>query len=61
MIPLYAIGDIHGHLDKLQEALALIEAEGGKDARVVFVGDYVDDLVPTDVIAKLEATGMFTQ
>ncbi|MEM1374898.1 MAG: metallophosphoesterase family protein [Pseudomonadota bacterium] len=39
---LYAIGDIHGHLDKLDHALALIEADGGRDAEVIFVGDYVD-------------------
>lgn len=39
---LYAIGDIHGHLDKLDRALALIEADGGRDAEVIFVGDYID-------------------
>lgn len=40
--PIYAIGDSHGHLDQLQEQIALIEADGGKDARIVFLGDYVD-------------------
>lgn len=40
--PIYAIGDIHGQLEKLQAALELIEADGGKDARVVFLGDYTD-------------------
>lgn len=39
---LYAIGDIHGHIAKLDRALALIEADGGKDAEIVFVGDYID-------------------
>lgn len=38
----YAIGDIHGHLDKLIRALDLIQSDGGEDAEIVFVGDYVD-------------------
>ena len=42
MTPIYAIGDIHGHLDKLDAALERIHADGGVDATVVFVGDYVD-------------------
>ena len=40
--PLYAIGDIHGQLDMLEEALARIEADGGPDARIIFLGDYTD-------------------
>ncbi|MGR3616290.1 MAG: metallophosphoesterase family protein [Paracoccaceae bacterium] len=40
--PIYAIGDIHGQLEMLRQALALIDADGGQDARVVFLGDYVD-------------------
>ena len=40
--PIYAIGDIHGHIDKLDRALDLIAADGGPDARIVFLGDYVD-------------------
>ncbi len=40
--PIYAIGDIHGQLDMLEEALALIEADGGADAHIIFLGDYVD-------------------
>ncbi|MCX7565828.1 metallophosphoesterase family protein [Sulfitobacter sp. F26169L] len=40
--PIYAIGDIHGHLAELIRVLALIEADGGKDAEVVFLGDYTD-------------------
>jgi len=43
---IYAIGDIHGHLDKLEAAHALIEddraREGTGAARVVHVGDLVD-------------------
>ena len=40
--PLYAIGDIHGQLAMLDGALARIEADGGPDARIVFLGDYTD-------------------
>ncbi|WP_299401318.1 metallophosphoesterase family protein [uncultured Roseobacter sp.] len=40
--PIYAIGDIHGQLEELHRVLNLIEADGGPDAQVVFVGDYVD-------------------
>lgn len=40
--PIYAIGDIHGQLGMLQDALARIEKDGGPDARVVFIGDYTD-------------------
>lgn len=42
MHPVYAIGDIHGQLSELDRALARIERDGGADAQVVFVGDYVD-------------------
>ncbi len=40
--PLYAVGDIHGHVDLLDRALALIEADGGRAAEVVFLGDLAD-------------------
>lgn len=40
--PLYAIGDIHGQLSELHRVLELIEADGGKDAQIVFLGDYTD-------------------
>lgn len=40
--PLYAIGDIHGQLAELHRVLDLIEADGGPDAHIVFVGDYTD-------------------
>ncbi|WP_420861661.1 metallophosphoesterase family protein [Algirhabdus cladophorae] len=39
---LYAIGDVHGQHEMLLQALALIHADGGSDAQIVFVGDYVD-------------------
>ena len=37
----YAIGDIHGHADQLDHAMALIEADGA-GGPVVFLGDYTD-------------------
>ncbi|MCT4556715.1 MAG: metallophosphoesterase [Pelagimonas sp.] len=40
--PIYAFGDIHGQRAMLEEALALVEKDGGPQARVVFLGDYVD-------------------
>ncbi|MBV6634912.1 MAG: serine/threonine protein phosphatase [Mameliella sp.] len=39
---IYAIGDIHGQLAMLDTALDRIEQDGGPDARVIFLGDYVD-------------------
>ncbi|MEJ6397558.1 metallophosphoesterase family protein [Yoonia sp. 208BN28-4] len=39
---IYAIGDIHGQKDMLDQALARITADGGPDAEVVFLGDYTD-------------------
>jgi len=40
--PLYAIGDIHGQLAELDRVLQQITADGGPDAKVVFLGDYTD-------------------
>jgi serine/threonine protein phosphatase 1 len=40
--PIYAIGDIHGQKALLDHALALIESDGGREARIVFLGDYID-------------------
>ncbi|TNF22323.1 MAG: serine/threonine protein phosphatase [Rhodobacteraceae bacterium] len=42
MPPIYAIGDIHGQLAMLRQALDWIEADGGAAAQVVFLGDLVD-------------------
>lgn len=39
---IYAIGDIHGQAAELDRALALIEKDGGRDAQIVFLGDYTD-------------------
>lgn len=40
--PIYAIGDIHGQLAMLQDALDKIARDAGPDAHIVFLGDYVD-------------------
>ncbi|MEL6466374.1 MAG: metallophosphoesterase family protein [Pseudomonadota bacterium] len=40
--PIYAIGDIHGQMAELTRVLSLIEADGGPDAQIVFLGDYTD-------------------
>lgn len=40
--PIYAVGDIHGQMDELARVLDLIAADGGTDAEIVFVGDYID-------------------
>ena len=40
--PVYAIGDIHGQAEELDRVCALIERDGGADARVIFLGDYTD-------------------
>ena len=40
--PVFVIPDIHGHKAKLDLALSRIAAQGGLDAPVVFLGDYVD-------------------
>ena len=37
---IYAIGDIHGELEKLDELLELLPLES--DDTLVFVGDYID-------------------
>lgn len=39
---LYAVGDIHGFSAQLDRALALIEADGGPDPEIYFLGDYTD-------------------
>ncbi|MEM6384893.1 MAG: metallophosphoesterase [Pseudomonadota bacterium] len=42
---IYAVGDIHGHLDKLQSAHALIAADMvacGRNATIIHVGDLCD-------------------
>lgn len=39
---IYAVGDLHGNLSQFQRVLRLIEADGGPDAQVVWLGDYAD-------------------
>ena len=39
---IYAIGDIHGQLTMLNDTLRQIEADGGPDANIIFLGDYTD-------------------
>lgn len=39
---LYAIGDIHGHIELLQAAHERIFRDGGSDARIAHVGDLID-------------------
>lgn len=39
---IYAVGDVHGHLDKLRAAHDLIAADGGAGAQVVHLGDLLD-------------------
>jgi diadenosine tetraphosphatase ApaH/serine/threonine PP2A family protein phosphatase len=40
--PICAIGDVHGQVRKLELLLGLCEAQVGPDARLIFIGDYVD-------------------
>lgn len=40
--PIYSVGDLHGQTAEFERVLTLIEQDGGPDARVVFLGDYVD-------------------
>jgi len=55
--PIYAIGDIHGQLEMLENALALIEADGGTDAHIIFLGDYVDRGMHSKGVIERLATG----
>lgn len=58
MTPLYAIGDIHGQRDMLEGALERISADGGPEARIVFLGDYCDRGPDTRGVMDILATGM---
>nr|WP_319947499.1 metallophosphoesterase family protein [uncultured Shimia sp.] len=59
--PIYAIGDIHGQLGMLQDALARIERDGGPEAKIVFLGDLVDrgpnSAGVIDLLQKGQASG----
>lgn len=39
---IYAIGDIHGQIEMLDDAIARITQDGGDNAEIVFLGDYTD-------------------
>ena len=39
---IYAIGDIHGQLERLREAHDRILRDGGEEAKIVHVGDLID-------------------
>jgi len=39
---IYAVGDIHGQDQMLRHAIDLIYADGGSNAEIVFLGDYLD-------------------
>lgn len=54
---LYAIGDIHGELEKLDELLDLLPLE--RDDRLVFLGDYIDR--GPDACAVIERLIRFSQ
>lgn len=40
--PIYAVGDIHGQAEQLARALEWIAGDGGSEASIVFLGDYID-------------------
>ncbi|ETX30436.1 metallophosphoesterase family protein [Roseivivax isoporae] len=42
MDPIFAVGDIHGHLSELDRVLRLIDTDPEAGAPVVFLGDYID-------------------
>lgn len=39
---MYAVSDIHGHLDALGRALEVVDLDGDPGAQLVLLGDYVD-------------------
>lgn len=53
---IYAISDIHGNLQSLEEALGMIDLESDKNNKLIFCGDYIDygpDSYQTVVKVKL--------
>lgn len=42
MTPIFAVGDIHGQLAMLEQALRLVDRDSAAGSPVVFLGDYVD-------------------
>jgi len=39
---IYAIGDIHGEIDKLEQLLSLLQGHLAPEDTLVFIGDYID-------------------
>ncbi|QTN37258.1 metallophosphoesterase family protein [Cognatishimia activa] len=58
MPAIYAIGDIHGHFAQLETALARIEEDGGPDAQIVFLGDYIDRGPDSRAVIDLLSLGL---
>ncbi|MFD3191615.1 metallophosphoesterase family protein [Sedimentitalea sp. HM32M-2] len=56
--PIYVVGDIHGQIDQLYEALDLITAEGGPEAEIVFLGDLVDRGPDSRAVIRLLLDGL---
>lgn len=56
--PIYAIGDIHGQHVMLEDTLALIEKDGGTNAEIVFLGDYVDRGPNSRAVLELLSNGL---
>lgn len=53
--PVYVIGDVHGQIDFLEQALTWIETDGGADAEIIVLGDLVDrGPAPDAVIERLK-------
>ncbi|MFV0292212.1 MAG: metallophosphoesterase [Paracoccus sp. (in: a-proteobacteria)] len=40
--PVYALGDVHGQLERLQHVHELVRADGGNDAQIIHLGDLID-------------------
>lgn len=55
--PIYAVGDVHGQLSELHRVLALIKADGGSDAKIVFLGDYTDRGADSSAVIDLLIEG----
>lgn len=60
--PIYAVGDVHGHLDQLRRVHDLIEAdragEGLRDASVIHIGDLCDRGPDTRGVIDFLLTGL---
>ena len=56
--PIYAIGDIHGYVEGLLQALDWIRADGGDDARIVFTGDYTDRGPDSRAVVEILSDGV---